>query len=461
MVDRKVESALQSVPLRVTNPELIPAARYYDPVFFALEKEKLWPHVWQMACRLEEIPEVGDYTEYVLFEKTVIIVRAKSGIKAFHNVCRHRGTRLVDGPGNCKTKGFVCPFHGWRYNLGGENTFVFGRGIFSEEVLDKSELHLKPCRVETWGGCAFITFDDDAPPLTEFLGPITAKLDIRNADKVRTEWWRASVLPVNWKLAVEAFVEMYHLMRTHPQLHSATPGNLFVGDTSGVNPSHQTTGREAVTEHIRFLARLTEGMGGLLHQTELAVLERLEDMEVPDDPGAATMAFFAYAREELMREGRARGLPIHDMHKAAELYPTASNEFLFPNFFLLPMFGSMMSYRIRPLTPETCLFELWSLILVPEGEPYESPKQPTVLPHDSPDYPLVVRQDYAQMPEQQRGLRTGEIEYQRLSFSHEGMISNFERVIDGYLAGLDSDRLVKAINSINGGSFVPIHDIGF
>ena len=63
-------SALETVPHRITNPELIPAERYFDPAFFELEKEKLWPHVWQMACRLEEIPEVGDYVEYSIFEKT-------------------------------------------------------------------------------------------------------------------------------------------------------------------------------------------------------------------------------------------------------------------------------------------------------------------------------------------------------------------------------------------------------
>ena len=100
---------LETVPLRVTDSELIPAQRYYDPAFFELERERLWPHVWQMACRLEEIPEVGDYTEYTILEKSVIIIRTKNGVKAFHNACRHRGVRLATGPGNCKGKGFHLP----------------------------------------------------------------------------------------------------------------------------------------------------------------------------------------------------------------------------------------------------------------------------------------------------------------------------------------------------------------
>ena len=73
--------ATKSVPLRVTDPELIPAKRYYDEEFFKLENEKLWPHVWQMACRLEEIPNVGDFVEYTILEKSVIVVNTKSGIK--------------------------------------------------------------------------------------------------------------------------------------------------------------------------------------------------------------------------------------------------------------------------------------------------------------------------------------------------------------------------------------------
>jgi nitrite reductase/ring-hydroxylating ferredoxin subunit len=188
-----VEHALRSVPLRVADPELIPAKRYYDSGFFELEKEKLWSRVWQMACRLEEIPEVGDYVEYRLFEKTIIVVRTTNGIRAFHNVCRHRGMRLVEGSGNCRSRGFICPFHGWRYDMDGANSFVFGRKIFSDRVLDAAEIALKPCRVETWGGCAFINLDERALPLVDALGPITQKLDARRVDQLRTEWWYASV----------------------------------------------------------------------------------------------------------------------------------------------------------------------------------------------------------------------------------------------------------------------------
>src|SRR4051794_28148121 len=97
-------AALKAAPFRVDDSERIPAKRYYDPDFFELEKEKLWPHVWQMAARLEQIPNVGDWIEYTILDKSVIVVRGKDGVKAFHNVCRHRGVALAEqgGHGNCR-----------------------------------------------------------------------------------------------------------------------------------------------------------------------------------------------------------------------------------------------------------------------------------------------------------------------------------------------------------------------
>ena len=150
------------VPFAMTNPERVPAKRYYDADFFALESEKLWPHVWQMACRLEEIPRPGDYIVYRILDRSVIVVRTDDQtIRAYHNHCRHRGVELVNAQGHT-SGGFICPFHGWRWNVEGENTFVFEPDSFSQENMCKDELALVPVRLETWGGC-------DLPPAS---GPI-------------------------------------------------------------------------------------------------------------------------------------------------------------------------------------------------------------------------------------------------------------------------------------------------
>jgi carnitine monooxygenase subunit len=452
---------LETVPHRITDPELIPAIRYHDPAFFELEKQKLWPHVWQMACRLEEIPEVGDYTLYNVLQHSVIMIHTRDGVKAFKNACRHRGVRLAHGPGHCSEEGFVCPFHGWRYNGEGENTFVFGRHLFDEGVLERAEIDLVPVRIEFWAGCAFINFDDNAPGLRESLGPVADRIDARHGDKLKMDWWCGTVLPTNWKLAMEAFQEGFHTPKTHPQLHAVSvSGDLQFGpDADGKPVNEGLNAHETVNMHVNFLAKLSEGMDGMVHKTEVAVLEKLRDMDVPEDPDAATMAFYGKAYEEVEKDARARGADIFEFGKVMAEHPFHAVEFMFPHYFLLPMMGAMSSYRIRPLTPETCFFEIWSLVIRPDDEPYETPTEPTILPYDSQEFPEIPRQDYYNLPLQQLGLH--DLEHLRLATKHEGMISNYQRLVDGYLAGIEPAKLAKASQVVNSGFAAPILDIGF
>ena len=412
-----------------------------------------------MACRLEEIPNVGDYVEYTILDKSVIVVRANDGVKAFHNACRHRGVRLANGPGNCARQGFVCPFHGWRWNPQGECTFVFGKEIFNEELLEADEIDLAPVRVEFWAGCAFINFDDNAPPLLECLGPVVERMNARHVDKLKMDWWYGTVLPTNWKLAMEAFMEGYHVMQTHRQLFDLSPGSAYGPDADGVLPMPAASAREVVNQNVDFMARLSSGMAGMVHETEVAVLEKLRDMEVPEDPMEAMMAFFARAQQEITRDGFERGAPMFDIPKVNQEHPFSDVEFMFPHFFLLPSFSAMSSYRIRPLTAETCFFEIWSLVLRPEDEAYDTPSEPTILPYDSDQFPEIPKQDYSNLPIQQLGLHN--FEFMRLGKDQEGMISNYQRLVDGYLAELDDETLRKAQNVVNSGYNSPIHDIGF
>ena len=454
---------LAEVPLRVAEPDKIPSKRYHDQAFFDLEREKLWPHVWQMAARLEEIPNVGDYVEYRILDKSVIVVRGKNGVKAFHNVCRHRGVQLVSGGGNCKTKGFICPFHGWRWNADGDNTFVFGKQIFTEDLLEKAEIDLKPCRLEEWGGSAFINFDDDAAPLIESLGPVAQKLEDRNLSKLRMEWWYATVLPTNWKLAMEAFMEGYHVMRTHPQLHvlSFPEANFYGNDIKELAPSRRTTTKDFVEKTLKFFATNGAGMAGMILESEVAIAERSRDMPLPEDFGAAAGAFYAKVKDDIYQDGLAAGKPVFDMNAVDAKNGLTFVEFMFPHYFLLPFFSAMSSYRIRPLTPETCYFEIWSLAPMAEDDPRPRVTEPTVLPHDSKDFPEIPRQDYDNLPIQQLGLHNGGFDYMRLSHMKEGLISNYHRLIDGYLAGLEPEKLARAQNVVNSGFEAPILDIGF
>ncbi len=455
---------MMDVPHKVTNPERIPAKRYHDPAFFELEREHLWPKVWQMACRLEEIPEVGDWVEYVNLDQSVIVVNTKSGIKAFQNACRHRGVQLVEGHGNCKREGFICPFHGWRWDMEGKNTFVFGRSIFSAENLEQAELNLVPVRLELWGGCAFINFDDEAAPLVECIKPAVEALDPRNVDQLKVEWWVSAVLPTNWKLAMEAFMEGYHVMRTHPQLHSIPlPGLNRYGPDLGVPPPARALkgSRDVVDVAIKYMQVLSDGMGGMVHANDIAVAETMRDVELPDDPQQAFGQFFFKLNDEITARAREKGIAMPDLNDLMMNRPAPAVQYMFPHYFLLPQFGNMSAYRIRPISPETCLFELWSLVLYPEGEVRPRPVAPEPTSHDDQSYPEIPKQDYSNLPRQQRGLHARGFDYMRLSKDIEGMISNYQRTIDGFLEGRDRDELVKAMQVASSGLDEPIRDIGF
>lgn len=445
------------IPFRVTDPERIPSKRYYDAGFAQLENEKLWPHVWQMACRLEQIQNVGDWIEYSNLGKSVIVVRTKDGVKAFHNACRHRGVPLAGdgGHGNCKSQGFICPFHGWRWNSEGKNTFVYGRHMFGEGQLDEADLALRPCRVETAIGCAFINFDDDAPSFRETIGPLVERLEMHGTERLRAEWWFATELPANWKTAMEAFMEGYHVMRTHPQLQQMVPilyNSMYGMDTGGIgvpiNPN--MTIAENIELQFKHLELLSDGMSGMVHQKEIEIARQLVGVELPDDPQQAMMMWFGIVQDQIHKQLSARGEPLPDLNAVAQSHPVNAVEFVFPHYFLLPFFSSMSSYRIRPTGPESCIFELWSLTFFPEGEEPAPILEPTVLPYNSDKFPMIPRQDYSNIPIQQKGLHAEGFDFMRLSKDIEGMISNYNRIIDGHLSGADPAKLAAATNTLAG-----------
>jgi nitrite reductase/ring-hydroxylating ferredoxin subunit len=456
-----IEQLQAASPLLIREPAKIPAARYYDEEFYRLECERVWPHVWQMACRLEQIPNVGDWIEYSNVGKSVIVVRTKDGVKAFNNHCRHRGVPIAGGKGNehgnCKGKGFICPFHGWRWNMDGECTFVYGRHLFDEELLQKDELALRPVRVELWGGCAFINHDANAPSLRECMGPVLDRLEAHGMSNLRSEWWYATVLPANWKVAMEAFMEGYHVMKTHPQLQRTVPtlyNARYGNDTGGVglpiNPDQSV--RDNIAAQIANLELLSEGMAGMCHAKEVAIARQFAEVELPENPAEAIPLWFGIVQDAITKQLREQGENVPDLNAVCQSDPVEAVEYLFPHYFLLPTFTSMASYRIRPLGPESCMFEIWSLTHFPEGQEPQPPMEPVVLPYDSKEFPTIPQQDYSNIPIQQKGLHSDGFEFMRLSKSVEGLISNYQRLIDAYIAGAPPAALA-AVSRKLGGNF--------
>jgi phenylpropionate dioxygenase-like ring-hydroxylating dioxygenase large terminal subunit len=435
-------------------PDRVPKERYYDPDFYALEVEHLWPRAWQMACRLEEIPNPRDFVEYEFLDQSVVVVRMDDGsVRAFQNACRHRGVRVVQGRGTCED-GFTCPFHGWCYGPDGTNVAVTRRKTFSAHNMAKEDLNLTPVRCELWGGCAWINLDDDAPPLRRCIEPAATILDSWKVESLRAEWWYACRLPANWKLAEEAFVEQYHVLEAHPQLRipSRMPPR-----TDAFDPQAWIDGE------LQYLRMMSEGMDGMVHAHDVRIAERLRDeIELPADPKLTMSTWHRAYNDAVTSWHRTAG---HDMPDLNELQANGLNEpmgYVFPHFFVLPMYSSASSYRFRPLGPEETLMEIWSLTRYAKGEEPPAPRPPEAWAPDDPRWPAIPTQDFSNLPRQQRGLHAKGFEYMRLSAEIEGHISNFHRLLDGFLAGRSYEELLPALSQVNVNPLeMPAVDIAF
>jgi len=453
VMDRR--SSAPPVPYAVEFPDRARKERYFDPDFFQLEADLLWSRVWQMACRLEEIPQPGDFAEYEILDQSVVVVRTEGGgAIAFQNACRHRGVKVVQGRGTCES-GFICPFHGWCYGPDGRNTFIPRKKTFAEHNVQATEIDLTPVRCEIWGGCAWINLADDAPPLRQCIEPFATILEAWKIESLRVEWWYACRLPVNWKLAEEAFMEQYHVVEAHPQL--VIPGRDPSRSGGAVDP------QALVDAEIQYLRTMSEGMAGMVHANDVRVAERLrETVALPPDPTTAMSTWHHALNDAVADWHRAAGSDIPDLN---DLEARGLNEpmaFCFPHHFVLPMYSSASSYRFRPLGPEETLMEIWSLTRFPEGTAREKPTPPEVWEHDDPRWPPIPAQDFSNLPRQQKGLHAKTFEYMRLSEGVEGGISNFERTVDGYLAGLPYDKLLPALRCVNVNPLEqPVVDLGF
>ena len=442
------------VPYALEYPDRAAKERYFDPDFYQMEVDLLWSRVWQMACRLEEIPEPGDFVEYEILDQSIIVVRTEDmGVRALQNACRHRGVKVAEGRGSC-TSGFICPFHGWCYGPDGVNTFVTRSKTFSEHNLQAPDLNLTPVRCEVWGGCAFINLSDDAPPLRDCIEPFATVHDAWKVESLRAEWWHAARLPVNWKLAEEAFMEQYHVIETHPEL--VITGRDPSRNGGAVDP------RALIDAELHYLHIMSDGMGGMVHANDVRVAEGIRDIELPADPALAFSTWLRTLNDEVVRWHRANGSDMPDLNDLEARGLNQPMGYCFPHYFILPMYSSATTYRFRPLGPEETLMEIWSLTRFPEGEDPPKPVPPEVWECDDARWPPIPTQDFSNLPRQQKGLHAKGFEYMRLSERLEGGLSNFERTLDGFLAGLPYEKLLPALEAVNVNPLEsPIADIDF
>src|SRR5580658_10101437 len=210
-VAREVEAATAPVH------RALPAWVYNHPEMTRLEYERLLKPSWQIVCHVSQLARAGDFATLDLGADSVIALRTPQGeIQAFHNVCRHRGARILEGTGHCPGA-ITCPYHGWSYRLSGELLGMTMRETFPN--LDRAQYGLRPVRTEILFGFVFVCLVGDPPPLQSIWGEFLQDFaPYRFEDMVpltppyREEW------PVDWKVAMDNYLESYHVPVGHPGL---------------------------------------------------------------------------------------------------------------------------------------------------------------------------------------------------------------------------------------------------
>ena len=193
----------------------LPGGRYTDERFHALEQERIFRRTWLLAAHVDEIPEPGCFLRWEHAGEPVVLVHGEDGeIRAFYNSCRHRGAPVVTEDAG-RARRLVCAYHAWTYATDG--ALVGVRNPEDFRALDKSCRGLRPVRCERFGRLVFVNFDDGAPSFRDWLGPIAEEWEEFRFDRCRLSGRHIFDLDCNWKIAMEANTEVYHVPVIHPK----------------------------------------------------------------------------------------------------------------------------------------------------------------------------------------------------------------------------------------------------
>jgi len=432
-----------NVPSKTVAPQVaggvVPALNYISADFLREEAELLWPRVWQMACREEEIPRVGDFYTYDILDQSIIVVRAEEDlIKAYYNVCPHRGRTLTEGCGH--TARLFCKYHGWQWRLTGENSRVIDRHEWGADLTDE-DIALKEVKVDRWGGWVYINMDPDSISLEEHLAPAKMFLDPYDLGGLRYHWRKSTILPCNWKVALEAFNEGYHVQTTHNQM-------LRYMDDITRSYAH---GRHA---HFGYWEALPSGSksrrltnGEPTEDIRPGLLDYMEDMAATLNAGSSVQT--VHAARRVMQEVPPGTPPMEVLQKFGQfifeycasqgaqfpaitpeqMYKAGIDWHLFPNQIMLQGPTGLLGYRARPngMDPDSCIWDVYSL------QRYAPGKEPKVEQEWSMDHEdvgfwgKILTQDYQNMAAVQKGMKSRGFAGARPNPLQEVAISNFHK----------------------------------
>ncbi len=423
----------------IGDDDVVPRARYTSAQFSALEFERLWGRVWQVACRQEEIDEVGDYCEYLIGDQSILVVRSAPDIvSAYHNTCLHRGTRLAAGNGHFDDECIRCRYHAWRYDLDGNLIEV----VDAEEFAPiPSDVCLGQVRVDRWGGFVWVCMDPAAPPLLEYLDPLPTLLAPYHLNRMRIRSYLSTVLPANWKVVVDAFNEGYHVQGTHPQILPWTDDVNLEYEPLGIHshygrlpnarrtlqPSPRLGLSEGEYDEGEILSSFVEGLGGLFYDDERALIDRVRS--TPTD-GETLLGRYQKGRRELLA---SRGVAVEEF--ADDQLTSADDVLFFPNM-VGPIYpGTAIIFRMRPngLDPDSSIKDTWFLEWPRDGEAHRRAKKRFYPDWTERDWGLITNQDYANMEHVQIGMKSRGGQGLRLNRRQESNVLHMHRMIDRYL----------------------------
>jgi len=421
---------------RYRGSEPIGYHRYTSKEFAELEFEKVFMRAWQWACREEHIPNEGDYHVYDVGQRSIILVRDPQGkIRAFNNFCLHRGTQLKPSGDQGNANRFTCPYHGWAWSTTGKIASLPCRWDFPH--LSDDDLEMPEIQVDTWGGFVFVNFDPTAGPLRDYLGVLPDHFQgAWDLSKRYVELHIKKRLPCNWKAGMAAFLEAYHVYKTHPQGLRAT------GDA---NAQYDVFG-----EHIsRFMHTSgTQSPHIANQQTEQEILDFLlgrkfsPGMETPKIPEGKT-ARDVYAQLSKVQLGEKYGADYSDF-KVADTVDSIEY-FVFPNGFFFPGARIPLTYRFlpNPDNPDECTFDLLFLRPHPADGNIPAPAKVCHLdfkdsyasaPGMDPGLGGVFDQDTDNLAAQTRGFKGSMRTAETLGNYQEIRTRHLHETIDKYMA---------------------------
>jgi Ring hydroxylating alpha subunit (catalytic domain)/Rieske [2Fe-2S] domain len=362
-------------------------------------------------------------------------------------VCPHRGRRLLNGTGKCAT--FQCFFHGWRWNLEGENIKVVDRADWRGSLSD-ADIRLQEALVGTWGGHVFINMDPDAEALESFLAPVIARCGNFEFEKMRYRWRKTTILPVNWKLALEAFDEGYHVQQTHkqvlPYLRDYTnsgnygPHGVFWYPVDGISPFRPSdrlrpdpTAKHDYRQYVLdFVEEFNTQLFAIVTERDYAATQRLRTEVAADAPFEVVLTKWSEFQREAA-EADGAGWPPLTMEYIIRSH---TDWHVFPNhIFLHSNVDGVLCYRSRPNgeDPHSCIFDVWAIERYAPGAQPVTVNQffPTFQDHDG--WGRILMQDFTNLAEMQRGVRSRGFKGGRTNPVQERPVSNFHRALREFM----------------------------